>query len=101
MRAHGLRRMISLPLEEATAVKLEKLAEEAGVNYTLLARCFLALALGCQPDLAIGRGRNQKELQRANDFLVARWPKVASKFLPCKHLVSVSHSVYDATRKDA
>lgn len=101
MREHGLRRMISLPLEEATAVKLEQLAEEANINYTLMARCLLALAVGCQPDLSIGRGRNQKELQRANDFLVSRWPKVAARFLPCKHLVNVRHSVYDVTKKDA
>lgn len=98
MRAHGLRRLITTPLDEATAVRLEELAEEAGVSYTLLSRCLLSLSVGKQPVLQGGKGRNLQELKRANDFLKKRWPSIAAQFAPCKHLVSVKPSSYDITQ---
>lgn len=100
MRSHGLRRVIAVPLDEATAIRLEELAAQAEINYTLLARCLLTLSLGKQPSLQAGRGRNQMEQQRASNFLKANWPKIASRFTPPKHLVNVKHSQYDITKKD-
>lgn len=98
MRAHGLRRVCTVPLDEPTAIRLEQLAESAGVNYTLMARCFLSLAVGRQPVLNAGKGRNQQELKRASDFLVKNWPAVAAQFKPRKELDNVKPSPYDVTQ---
>lgn len=100
MRLHGLRRLVTIPLDEDTAIRLEQLAEEAEVNYTLLARCLLSLAVGRQPVLLSGKGRNGQELKRANDFLVASWPDVATNFKPCKELANVKASPYDITQNE-
>ena len=98
MRLHGLRRLCTIPLDEPTAVRLEQLAESAGVSYTLMARCLLSLAVGCQPVLKAGKGRNQQELSRANKFLTKNWPAVAAQFRPRKELDNVKPSAYDVTQ---
>ena len=93
-----MRRLVTIPLDEPTAIRLEQLAEEAAVNYTLLARCLLSLAVGKQPVLLPGKGRNGQELKRAQDFLKARWPAVATNFIPTKELEHVKASPYDITQ---
>ena len=91
---------MTLPLDEDAALRLEQLAEEAGTNYTLMGRCLLTLAVGLQPVLLPGKGRNGQELKRANDFLVANWPAVATTFQPCKELANVKASPYDITQNE-
>jgi len=100
MRAHGLRRLVTLPLDELTAIRLEQLAEEAGINYTLMGRCLLSLAVGRAPVMAAGKGRNQQELKRAQDFLIKNWPAIATNFVPSKELQSVKPSPYDITQNE-
>lgn len=101
MRDHGLRRAMNQTLDEAVAIRLEQLAEEAGVNYTLLGRCLLSLAVGLQPVLEAGKGRNLQELKRAHDFLLNRWPAVAADFAALKHFrVPAKPSPYDITQNE-
>lgn len=101
MRDHGLRRAMNQTLDEAVAVRLEQLAQEAGVNYTLLGRCLLSLAVGLQPVLQAGKGRNLQELKRAHDFLLSRWPAVAADFEALKQFrVPAKPSPYDITQSE-
>lgn len=100
MRVHGKRLLVTLPLDENTAIRLEQLAEEAEVNLTLMGRCLLSLAVGLQPVLKGGKGRNSQELKRANDFLAKRWPAIATNFTPYKELQNVKPSPYDITQNE-
>lgn len=101
MRVHGKRVLVTIPLDDSVGIRLESLAEEAEVNYTLLARCLLSLAVGINPVLKGGKGRNQQELKRVNDFLAKRWPGIATNFTPYKALQNVKPSPYDITQNPA
>lgn len=91
---------MTLPLDEDAALRLEQLAEEAGTNYTLMGRCLLTLAVGLQPVLLPGKGRNGQELQRADRFLQENWPAIATNFVSNKELAKVKASPYDITQNE-